>query len=86
MIRAKFLVTEVRKVMNTIQTAEGYKRIEMNEVTLNPVMDDGSEENKKFFAWTPSGKITLGMIRETGFELDKQYYVDFTKAEEAKGE
>ncbi len=45
---------------------------------------DGSEENKKFFKWTPSASIklqTINQVAAEAFEVGKQYYVDFTKAE-----
>lgn len=41
---------------------------------------DGSEENKKFFKWTPNGSITIGTVNEEAakqFEVGKEYYVDF---------
>jgi len=43
-----------------------------------------SEENKQFFASTPSGQITLSILRPeavTWFEKGKKYYVDFTSAQ-----
>ena len=29
---------------------------------FNPVVD-GSEENKKFFKWTPTGRLELGTVQ-----------------------
>ncbi len=69
MIRAKFLVTSVN-------VSEG-------EVTLIAVAC-GSEENKSFFTYTPSGEIKMSIVNENtlkGFEVGKEYYVDFTKAD-----
>lgn len=40
-----------------------------------------SEENKSFFASTPSGSLKLSTIREDHFIPGKSYYVDFTEAE-----
>lgn len=37
----------------------------------------GSEENKRFFASTPSGNIELSTIREDEFVPGKEYYIDF---------
>lgn len=71
MVRAKFQVYEVAK------TLSGHK------VVLQPVTS-GSEENKEFFKWTPSGKIELYCINDKAveqFEVGKEYYVDFTLAE-----
>lgn len=52
------------------------------EVELSAVYN-GSEENKKYFKWTPNGKIVLGILNEEAasmFEPGKEYYVDFTPA------
>jgi len=40
----------------------------------------GSDENKKFWKWTPSGMIELSSIRDDIFEVGKEYYLDFTPA------
>jgi hypothetical protein len=45
------------------------------------VVTSGSDENKQFFASTPSGSIEVGAVREDVFEPGKKYYVDFTPAE-----
>lgn len=45
------------------------------------VVSSGSEENKKFFAATPSGEITLSALKDDLFDIG-QYYVDFTPAAE----
>jgi len=39
-----------------------------------------SDENKSFFAATPSGKLELGQFLEDAFEPGKQYYVDISLA------
>jgi hypothetical protein len=52
-------------------------------VRLSPVYS-GSEENKKFFTWTPSGSISFGTINGEAakqFVPGKEFYVDFTPAE-----
>lgn len=41
-----------------------------------------SDENKKFFAATPSGQIKLSTLREDTFTPGKCYYVDFTEVEQ----
>ncbi len=72
-VRAKFKVTHISP-----RSEEG----SVSSITLAPVYGD-SPENKDFFKWTPSGAITLGTINPTAaaaFELDKEYYVDFTRA------
>jgi hypothetical protein len=42
----------------------------------------GSEENKKFFAYTPSGTMQLSSVRDDLFEIGKEYYLDFSLAVE----
>ena len=54
----------------------------MKTVRLVPVMN-ASEENKAFFAATPSGSIELGILNPSAaewFEVGKEYYIDFTPA------
>lgn len=46
---------------------------------LQAVVGD-SEENKKFFKWTPGGNINIFVVRDDVFNVGKQYYVDFTEA------
>jgi len=46
--------------------------------------DDPQSENSKFWTATPTGSISLAINNPLGaevFELGKDYYVDFTKAE-----
>lgn len=43
----------------------------------------GSEENKEFFKYTPSGNIEFGLVNESTaakYEVGKEYYVDFSPA------
>lgn len=45
------------------------------------VVHGGSNENKRFFRFTPSGSIELGVVsQETAsqFTVGEQFYVDFT--------
>lgn len=56
---------------------------EEGNITLEAVID-GSEENKSFFHYTPSGMVRLGIVNPAAFsqfEPGKEYYLDFTKAE-----
>lgn len=72
MVRAKFYVYSVERF-----TGGNVK------VVLQPVTN-GSEENKTFWQYTPSGK--LGMYMNAGvaaadqFEPGQEYYLDFTLA------
>jgi len=60
---------------------EGY---ENKTVVMTPVVS-GSEENKSFSKYTPSGSLQLVISNETEaskfFEVGKQYYLDFKLAE-----
>lgn len=54
-----------------------------HDVTLSPVTS-GSEENKSFSVWTPTGKIEMHITNPECigfFEPGKEYYVEFKKAE-----
>lgn len=71
MVIAKFKVTE--KILK--ESGE--------EIRLAPVVG-GSPENDSFFKWTPYGGISMGTINPEAasqFEVGKQYYVKFEKAE-----
>jgi hypothetical protein len=70
-VRAKFKVDQ-------INPGEGYTHVVLRAVT------DGSEENKTFWKYTPSGVIDMSITNPDAvnqFELGKEYYVDFTPAE-----
>lgn len=72
-VRAKFLCTSI------VDDLEGGSK----SITLHAVTT-GSEENKEFFKWTPSGQLTLGCVNPEAnalFEEGREYYIDFSKAE-----
>lgn len=76
-VRAKFKVQAIERTQSYNSDKE-IQTIKMLPVT------SGSEENKTFYAFTPSGEIKLGTINVDAankFELGKEYYVDFTVAE-----
>ena len=86
-VRAKFRVDEVRctqisryKEENGKYVPEGVK--EMRTVIMLPV-GGTSEENKKFWDASPSGRLELGTINPEAWEqlkLGEEYYIDFTHA------
>jgi len=46
---------------------------------------DGSEENKMYWEMTPAGSIELSTVNKSvveKFEVGKDYYVDFTPAQD----
>lgn len=71
-VRAKF---KCDRIVPCVDGVNGH-------VDLSPVIE-GSAENKKFFEYTPSGMISLGIDNEKAvgsFEEGKEYYVDFIPA------
>ncbi len=60
------------------QTPNGYK------LKYFPV-NDGTEEDKLFFKWTPSGVVELAIVNEAVVKdlvPGKKYYLDFTPVPE----
>ena len=77
-VRAKFTVDKIDK---RLQWA-GKSGEVVQTIHLRPV-SDGSEENKSFYASTPSGRIELGTVNAAAaeeFKLGEEYYVEFTAA------
>lgn len=78
MVRAKFKVSEI--------TEHAYGKQRMKTIKLQPVFksDDPEGENSKFWEASPNGEIRLGtinMVAAEYFELNGEYYIDFTRAE-----
>jgi hypothetical protein len=75
MTRAKF------KINRATKTDYGY------EIEAWPVYSsDENHENRKFWSATPSGSIRLTVTNAAAgeyFEEGREYYVDFTKAEQS---
>ena len=72
MVRAKF----VCESNNPIQGGEG------SQIMLRAVYS-GSEENKRFFKYTPAGTVQLATVNAAAaaqFEVGKEYYLDFSPA------
>ncbi len=72
MIRCKFIASKKTEVA----TATGNEfQVEMTAVT------DGSDENKEFFKYTPSGKLKLGVLepeQADKFIVGSEYYLDIS--------
>ena len=80
MIRAKSRLTEQK---NSAGWGDGKPAI-LASLLFVPVGDD-TEENKKFWDATPSGRIEMDVLNPEaieGFEVMKEYYVDFTEVPE----
>lgn len=75
-VRAKFKVQRIERSL-------WRKGVEVQTIILLPVTS-GSQENTQFYEATPSGEIKLATVNADAaaqFELEGEYYVDFTKAE-----
>lgn len=74
-VRSKFVCTGV----------QDFPENENKSISFSPVVS-GSEENKSFAKYTPSGSVLLNVSYETEasnfFEQGKEYYLDFTPAED----
>lgn len=91
-VRAKFKVTRIERSEGSRQDGvdqQGrprYVGTEMQTIVLAPVYGNGdpNHENTKFWQASPSGEIKLGTVNMEAaeqFELGKEYYIDFTRAE-----
>lgn len=72
--RAKFKCTSVTK-------STGWGDIKFLYNAKFNVVGGNNEENKVFFASTPTGTIDIGTIKEDHFEVGKEYFVDFIVSE-----
>lgn len=86
MVRAKFKVIGIKRSMGgkyvDVEGSRQWTPCEVQSIQLTPVSGD-SEENKKFWAATPGGQIELTCVNADAvamFDLDGEYYVDFTPA------
>lgn len=76
-VRAKFVCNSYETALQHGQ--HGKSPTECRTVKLSAVYD-GSEENKRFFRFTPSGSISLGTLNPEAwkvFDLGGEFYVDF---------
>jgi len=72
-IRAKFLCQSVTKSNNSGDPGHPYLyTYKFSAVT------SGSDENKRFWRWTPSGFVELSSVLVDAFEPGKEYYLDFS--------
>lgn len=75
MTRAKFTCFEVSKRKNWDPAHPFVSAAKFTAVS------SGSDENKSFFASTPSGSIELATVQPDIFEPGKDYFIDFTPVE-----
>lgn len=77
-VRAKFYVSEVKQSLYHSQQSGT-----ITTIKLMPVVS-GSDENKEFYRWSPSGSIDLGTVNPAvveQFHIGDEFYIDFTRAE-----
>ncbi len=91
-VRAKFKVQRIERSMGSRHVGKNdqgrdvYEPCELHTIVLQPVFGNGdpNHENTRFWQASPSGEIKLGTINQAAwetFELNGEYYVDFTKAD-----
>jgi hypothetical protein len=82
MVRAKFKLIRTESQMFQMQE-QGW--VEMKTLHFSPVYSsDPNSENRKFWQASPNGQLTLGVVNpeaSSQFELNKEYYLDFSPAE-----
>lgn len=74
-VRAKFCLNEVTLSKSGTEEQRSYKF----SAVVGP-----SEEDKKFWRWSPGGALTLNCVNPAvfgQFEVGKSYYLDFVPAE-----
>jgi hypothetical protein len=90
-VRAKFTVTSVTRRSQQVPKVDEEGKTtwhpgEVRDIELSPVYGNGdpAHENTKFWQATPSGSIKLSCANAeaaAAFELNREYYVDFSPAE-----
>jgi hypothetical protein len=76
--RCKFVCTSVRKF-----SAAGWYTEPKSEFMYEAefmAVTGSSEENKKFFASTPTGSLKVSTVREDMFQPGKEYFLDLSAA------
>jgi hypothetical protein len=76
-VKAKFICNTISKSKFSKQDCGSAK------VILTPVTS-GSDENKEFWQYTPSGHLEMTIKNEAAekyFEVGEEYYLTFEKAE-----
>ena len=81
-ITAKFSCNSVRKYKDTRWDGGQPKSGFLYEYEFYPVTGGGtaSDENKSFFASTPSGNLKMSAVGDNLFEPGKEYYLEFIPA------
>lgn len=89
-VRAKFVVNTITRSMQSMYDSTTQKSAlrEVQSIKLYPVGGgETTDEDKAFWASTPSGSIELNIVNPAAVEvfasvLGRKVYVDFTPADE----
>jgi hypothetical protein len=73
-------------VLDSITRTRGWSGMAAPELQalIFSAVTDGSEENKKFFAMTPSGRLEVSTVNAEAVKdlvLGKSYYIDIVESE-----
>lgn len=79
MVRCKMICQETGTVVGGRFVDGKHEQGKLHRASFLAVYD-GSDENKKFFASTPNGKLTLDVVAEQHFEAGKSYFIDISEA------
>lgn len=74
MVRCKFKCMSKREFEGWSGTKSPLYDYSFNVVT------SGSDENKKFWEYTPSGTFNITSITDDQFKVGKEYYIDLQEA------
>jgi hypothetical protein len=67
------------------KTIRGSGENQQIDFRFNPVTG-GSDENKKFWKWTPSGELKFSCLNPSvDFEPGKEYYLEISEAQQQGG-
>ena len=87
-IRCKFRCEELKQYDSRVPrrredgTYETVRRI-LYSVILCPIYSDKEgSENKRFWDAQPTGRFELGMVKESSFEIGRDYYIDIAPCPE----
>lgn len=82
-VRCKFHCHSITETLQSVydQESQSYKTKKVFTPKFQ-VVTTGNEDDKRFFAATPSGSLEFGTVNIPAFEVGKKYYLDITEAED----
>lgn len=81
-VKAKFQCISIKKYKSNVWDTEGKKSVDGFLYSYEfQAVTGTSDENKSFFASTPTGNISMAAVRDDLFEPGKSYYLTFDPAE-----